>query len=91
MPKNFGPGRCHTMFIRTKPCKGNPTGIVEINESDYDPRIHNAVKDDAPELPLAAIAGSAITTSNETASGVGVSGDTNAPRASDWTMPEKTA
>lgn len=28
------------VVIKVEPCKGNPEGLVEINESDYDPAIH---------------------------------------------------
>ena len=35
-----------TVVIRTAPCKGNPTGAVTINKSDFDPSKHQLF--DAP-------------------------------------------
>lgn len=31
------PNACATVAIQGQPCEGNPSGIVVINESDFDP------------------------------------------------------
>ena len=40
-----------TVRIKTKPCEGNPDGIVLINEADYDPAVHQLA--DQPDKPKA--------------------------------------
>jgi len=37
-------GTCPTVRIKVEPCEGNAAGIVEINESDYDPEQHELVE-----------------------------------------------
>lgn len=49
----------NTVRIKTKPCDGNPEGIVVINESDFDPKVHTladapAVQEQADPQPAAA-------------------------------------
>lgn len=36
-----------TVKIQTEPCQGNPTGVVIIEEADYDPAKHKLVVDES--------------------------------------------
>lgn len=41
---------CKTVRIYTEKCKGNPEGIVEINEADYDASVYKLVDEAQPSL-----------------------------------------
>lgn len=46
---------CKTVRIRTDVTKGNPDGVTDINESDYDAKVHQLVDDgQQPSLNLTA-------------------------------------
>lgn len=46
----MGPNSCPTVTIKGEPSEGNPSGIVVINESDFNEA--TMVKVDAPETPV---------------------------------------
>jgi hypothetical protein len=44
-------GTCNTVKIKAEVTDENPDGVVIINESDFDPAVHELHETKAPEAP----------------------------------------
>lgn len=60
--------QCPTVQIQIEPSESNPSGVVVINESDYDPETMKLVSGEPPAPPVDATA--STTAPSETATAV---------------------